>query len=91
MEEIEDMKEEDLEDGDDIINELVSRVEELRDTADESFNNMPESLQYGPTGQLLEERVQYCEAMVDELEAAKDGESGEEKLELLRSVSYDGE
>ena len=93
IEEVEDMSQEDLggEGADDLINDLVSRVEALRDAADESFNNMPEGLQMGPTGELLKARVAACEQMGDDLEAAKDGNDGEEKLTLLQGVSYDGE
>ena len=94
VEEIEDASEDDFEEESDLesfIEDLVSRVEERREAAEDSFNNMPEGLQEGDTGQLLEARTQYCEQMVDEMESAKDHEGISEMLSDLKTVSYDGE
>jgi len=60
-------------------------AQELRDLAEEcqgNFDNMPEGLQQGDTGQLLEARVEGCNNAADELEAidfsdAPDGEAEE--------------
>lgn len=93
-EEFGDMVEEDYEtteDMQDVLNDFVSRVEEQRDNSDESFNNMPEGLQEGETGQLLEARVEYCEEMVSEIEDAKNLDSVKEILEALENISYQGE
>jgi len=45
-------------------------VRELGQGCEESLANMPESLQNGPTGELLRERVEACERIADELDAA---------------------
>lgn len=48
---------------------LISDLEELRDTTQESLDNMPESLQSGPTGELLQERVDELENIISDLES----------------------
>lgn len=48
-------------------------AEELRDLGQEQqdkYDNMPEGLQQGDTGQMLEERAQNCESWADEIEQA---------------------
>lgn len=49
-------------------NDIVSELESLRDETQERFDNMPEGLQQGDTGQLLEERVSAVEDWISELE-----------------------
>jgi hypothetical protein len=48
--------------------EIVGTIRELGEAAQESKENMPEGLQEGDTGQMLEERYDTCEAAADELE-----------------------
>jgi hypothetical protein len=48
--------------------DIVSQLESLRDETDEKFNNMPDGLQQGDTGQMLEERVSGLEEVISELE-----------------------
>lgn len=48
--------------------EIVSDLESLRDETQEKFDNMPEGLQQGETGQTLEERVSALEDVISELE-----------------------
>lgn len=52
-----------------IRDELVKGLEELRDMAQESLDSMPEPLQEGDTGQLLQERVDGLEGWVSDLES----------------------
>lgn len=52
--------------------ESAEQVRELGEQQEEKFNNMPEGLQQGDTGQLLEQRSQQCQTVADELEAAGD-------------------
>ena len=52
----------------DHIQNMIDQIQELGEGCQESFDNMPESLQYGETGQLLEERVAACEQCAQELE-----------------------
>ncbi|MEQ1761607.1 MAG: hypothetical protein ABL984_00545 [Pyrinomonadaceae bacterium] len=51
------------------VEETASGFRELGEEAQESFDNMPEGLQQGDTGQMLEERVSKCEEIADELDA----------------------
>lgn len=48
-------------------NELVAQLEELRDETQEKYDNLPEGLQQGDTGVLLEERVSNLDGWIDEL------------------------
>lgn len=48
--------------------ELVSDINELKDEQEEKLSNMPEGLQEGPTGQLLQERADALESWADDLE-----------------------
>ncbi len=48
--------------------DFTGTLTELSEEQDEKFNNMPEGLQQGETGQKLENRRDEVQAMVDELE-----------------------
>lgn len=48
--------------------DVVSALEELRDTCQESLDNMPEALQEADTGQLLQERIDALENAISEFE-----------------------
>jgi hypothetical protein len=50
------------------LEEVQSEIETLKDETQEKFDNMPESLQQGSTGQLLEERVSALEECLSEIE-----------------------
>lgn len=56
-------------------------LEELRDNQQEKLDNMPESLQYSPTGETLQERLDSCENAVNELDCVDIDESEYEELE----------
>lgn len=63
---------EDLELNDSLPGEVESVIEDLRSLSDEQgdkFDNMPEGLQQGDTGQLLEQRRDACSDYADALEA----------------------
>lgn len=51
------------------IEELKGELEELRDECDEKFNNMPEGLQQGETGQLLKSRRDSLYNAISSLES----------------------
>lgn len=58
--------------------EAAEEARSLGEETREKFDNMPEGLQQGDTGQLLEARADACEAVADELEnAASELESWE--------------
>lgn len=52
-----------------VIDDAISQLDDLSFEQDDKFQNMPESLQYGTTGELLEERSQGCQDMISELES----------------------
>lgn len=58
----------DLEDFRTIAEDLRELGQEQRD----KFDNMPEGLQQGDTGQMLEERAEACESAADEIETLID-------------------
>ena len=49
------------------LNSIIEDLEALTEETQCSFDNMPESLQQGDTGMMLEERVQGCESASEEL------------------------
>lgn len=50
------------------VEEIIGDLRSLADEQDEKFNNMPEGLQQGDTGQLLETRRDNTNSFADELE-----------------------
>lgn len=54
--------------GVDAINDAASALRDLGEEAQGSFDNMPEGLQQGDTGQTLEARASGCSEKADELE-----------------------
>jgi hypothetical protein len=78
-------------------NELRSFVEdqiaELQNVADEcrdKQSNMPDSLQYSPTGELLEARAEAVDNIVSDLESITlDGEPGTDNAEALKEWMKD--
>lgn len=63
---------------DDLVGELNEKADEL----DEKFNNMPQPLQEGDTGILLQERAEACRNTASELEAVEIPEDDDpEKLD----------
>lgn len=56
----------DLHDG--LPEELASELEGIRDEVQERLDNMPEQLQYSPTGELLQERIDALESAQSDLE-----------------------
>lgn len=65
--------------------DFAARVRELGEEQAEKIQNMPESLQYAPSGELLQERADAMEQWADELESIGDrhGEEGEDEDDLL--------
>lgn len=89
-------------DAQSIIEGIIGQLEELRDETEERRENMPESLQDAPTGEMLQGRVDSVEEMISELEDIEtdiDEElSEEEKQEryeeiqqAIQDVGYNGE
>jgi hypothetical protein len=54
----------------DALTELADQVRTLGEEQREKYDNMPDGLQQGDTGTMLEERADACEAWADEIETA---------------------
>jgi hypothetical protein len=85
--------------GDDIA-DIANRLNELADEQEEKLNNMPEGLQQGSSGEMLQERADACRAAAETLEAIEcdvdhkgDDESAEDfwqsKLDEAQEVSVE--
>jgi len=51
------------------VQDIISELEQLRDDAQDKLDNMPESLQQGPTGELLQNRIDSVDGAISELES----------------------
>ena len=54
------------------LEDIIAELEQLRDETQEKFDSMPESLQQGDSGQLLEERVSELDDLISTLQAIED-------------------
>lgn len=61
--------------------EIVSALEEIRDYTEESLNNMPEQLQEGDTGNMLQDRLDSLEGAISDLEEISFDDIKEESRE----------
>lgn len=68
QESVEDFSTEDPDEVGEFVEELISNLEELRDTCQESFDNIPEQLQEGNSGQILQERIENLDDVISNLE-----------------------
>lgn len=64
-----DIEGETLEDLENLRDEIVQELEEIRDEQQEKLDNMPEGLQQGSTGELLQERYDTVDGVISELES----------------------
>lgn len=68
QEAMEDAKPQTLEDLKSDLESWIGDLESLRDETQDKFDNMPDGLQQGDTGQLLEQRVSNLEDYISELQ-----------------------
>lgn len=61
--------------------DIVSELEQLKDETQDKFDNMPDGLQQGDTGQMLEERVSSLESFISDLEGVSASEDEEEPVQ----------
>jgi len=66
-----------------LVDEVRDELETIQSDCQESLDNIPESLQYAPTGELLQERVGCCESAIDELDSIEDPEQWEEERDRV--------
>lgn len=57
-----------MEDLESFVNQIKDRLENLRDETQEKFDNMPQGLQDGDTGQQLAARVDACDELINEID-----------------------
>lgn len=69
QESVEDFSPEDPDEVGVFVEELISNLEELRDTCQESLDNIPEQLQEGNAGQILQERIENLDDVISNLES----------------------
>ena len=55
--------------SEDSASDIVSALEEIKDYTQESLDNMPENLQEGDTGQMLQERIDNLDDVITNLES----------------------
>ena len=82
--------------SEDGIEEIKGELEELRDNCQDSLDNMPEQLQEAPTGELLQERIDMLEDVINELDSIDadsflDDVDEEAREELEVDEDYEGE
>jgi uncharacterized protein YukE len=79
----------------DALKDIAQQLRDLGEETQGSFDNMPDGLQQGDTGQMLEERVSNCEQWADDIEQIADtlettiSEIEEKDLADLEDLSYD--
>jgi len=56
----------------DDLRQMAESLREIGQEQQEKYDNMPEGLQQGDTGQMLEERANACDSSADELETLAD-------------------
>ena len=66
---------------------LVSDLEQLRDEEQEKLDNMPEGLQQGDTGLLIEERISNLDGWISDLESIDFEESDAAESPLAQALS----
>lgn len=80
--------EEDYDCTEDTAQSIADELSNIRDETQDSLDNMPEGLQEGDTGQLLQERIDNLDSAISDLEAIdyeniKEGELGDSDYDSL--------
>ena len=78
---IEDYSVEDVDDFETLKEDITSQVDDLRDETQGSLDNMPDSLQYSPTGEMLQERIDALENIESEIDCIEEFEFEAEDFE----------
>jgi hypothetical protein len=86
-EQIEDFSTDSAEDLSNFFENIKTELEDLRDTTQESLDNMPENLQYSPTAELLQERVDSLENGINEIESIDFDYEEEEEGEIKQAIA----
>ena len=70
---------------------IVSDLEAVRDELQDHLDNMPESLQYSETGQILQDRIDALESAISDLESIDFDDTEEDEGEDSREDRYQEE
>lgn len=62
--------------------EIASQLQELGQETQDSLDNMPDSLQYSPTGEMLQERIDACENAECDLDSIDELDDEPEKSDF---------
>lgn len=62
--------------------EIAQEIRDLGEECQESLDNIPESLRYAPSGEMLQERIDACEIWANELDGIDIDDDWEELEEL---------
>lgn len=81
VESIDDASFSDFEEFNSFREDIMSQVQDLQGETQESLDNMPESLQYSPTGELLQERIDALSNAESELDSTDEFEFEEEEFD----------
>jgi hypothetical protein len=87
VEQIEDFSTDSAEELTEFAESIKTELEDLRDTTQESYDNMPENLQYSPTADLLQERVDSIESGISEIESIDFDYEEEDEEELKQTIA----
>jgi DNA-directed RNA polymerase subunit RPC12/RpoP len=78
-------------DGEESVESLISELETLRDEQQDKLDNMPEGLQEGDTGQLIQERLDSVDDAINTLESLEWPDEEEARKEIEEEYADDDE
>lgn len=71
-----------------VIDDIVTELDSIKDDMEERLNNMPEGLQYSENGQLLQDRIDTLENVVNDLLCIEIEELKQDAVDDICSVYY---
>jgi hypothetical protein len=72
VEKIEDTTVTDADQLNELKEEVRDELESIQSECQDSLDNMPDSLQYSPTGELLQERIDACDSAISDFDSIED-------------------
>lgn len=81
IERIEDSSIGDFEEFESLADEVKDELQTIGQECQDGLDNMPDSLQYSPTGELLQERIDACENAESEIECIEEFDFEEEEFD----------
>ena len=81
VEQIEDATVTDQEQFEELRDAMREELESLQSECQDNLDNMPDSLQYSPTGELLQERIDACDSAISDLDMFDEFDFDEEEFD----------